>query len=455
MSPSKQKQLKPGRTPWLTPPKVLVLGFVAIIAVGTLLLSLPIAAADGQRLNLINALFTATSALCVTGLTVVETGTHFSVFGQVVILVLLQVGGVGFITMAVAISVLIGRRVGLRERLTLQESLGYVKVQGMVKLALYILAVALVAEAVGFVLLWSRWQADLGPGQAAWFATFHSVSAFVNAGFDLFGKLGQSSLEAYRGDLLVNVVIGGLIFLGSLGLPVLDEIVHWRRVRRFSLHAMLVLTMSGLLLVVGAVFLLFTEFESTSSLAQMPWGERLMVAVFHSASARTGGFSTVPLVEMSAAAWFVIMPLMFVGAATASMGGGVKVNVLGALLVALWSVARGREDVEVFERTIPRETIYKALAVMIGAATFVMLMTVSLTFIERLDPLHLMFEVVSAFGTVGYSLGVTPYLSTASKLVVVVTMFVGRLGPLTLIAALAQQPAAQLMRYPEEKILIG
>ena len=455
MSPLQQKHPLPGRTPWFTPPKVLVFGFAAIIFVGTLLLSLPVSAADGQRLTLIDALFTATSALCVTGLTVVETGTRFSVFGQIVILFLLQVGGVGFITMAVAISVLIGRRVGLRERLMMQESLGQIKMQGMVRLALYILAVALVAEAVGFVLLWLRWQADLGPGQAAWFAVFHSVSAFVNAGFDLFGQLGQSSLEAYRRDLLVNVVIGGLIFLGSLGLPVLDEIVHWRRVRRFSLHAMLVLTMSVFLLVIGAVFLLFTEFDSASSLAQMPWHERLMVAVFHSASARTGGFSTVPLVEMSAAAWFVIMPLMFVGAATASMGGGVKVNVLGALLVALWSVARGREDVEVFERTIPRETIYKALAVMIGAATFVMLMTISLTFIERLDPLHLLFEVVSAFGTVGYSLGVTPDLSTAGKLVIVLTMFVGRLGPLTLIAALARRPTAQLKHYPEEKILIG
>lgn len=455
MFSKKSNQLPPGHVSWLTPPKALVLGFVVIIALGTLLLSLPIAVADGKRLALVDALFTATSALCVTGLTVVETGTRFSVFGQVVILGLLQVGGVGFITMAVVISVLIGRRVGLRERLLVQESLGQVKMQGMVRLALYILGMALVAEAVGFVLLWSRWQADLGPGQAAWFAAFHSVSAFVNAGFDLFAQRGQASLEAYRTDVLVNLVVAGLIFLGSLGLPVLNEIVHWRHTRRFSVHSHLVLIGSGLLLIVGAGLLMLTEFEAHSPMAQMPWGERLLVAVFHSASARTGGFSTVPLVDMSAAAWLVLMPLMFVGASTASMGGGVKVNVVGALIATLWSVARGREDVEVFERTIPRETIYKALAVMIGAATFVMVMTIALTFSERLDPLHLMFEVISAFGTVGYSLGVTSQLSSVGKLLVVITMFVGRLGPLTLIAALARQPAARYVRYPEEKILIG
>jgi trk system potassium uptake protein len=455
MTPTKPKRQWLGNQTWFTPPKALVLGFAAIIAVGTLLLSLPVAAADGQRLSFIDALFTATSALCVTGLTVVETGARFSIFGQVVILVLLQVGGVGFITMAVVISVLIGRRVGLRERLLLQESLGYIKVQGMVRLALYILAVAVTAELVGFFLLWMRWQADFGAGQAAWFAVFHSVSAFVNAGFDLFGGLGQSSLEAYRADLLVNAVIGSLIVLGSLGLPVLDELVHWRRGRRLSLHTLLVLSVSALLLFSGAVLLFLTELEPHSTLAGLSWGERLLVAVFHSASARTGGFSTVSLADLSAASWLALMPLMFIGAATASMGGGVKTNVIGVLLATLWSVARGREAVEAFESTIPRETINKALAVMMGAVTFVMLMTITLTLSERLDPLQLMFEVISAFGTVGYSLGITPNLSTTGKLLIVLTMFVGRLGPLTLIAALARQQSTQLLHYPEEKILIG
>ncbi|MFU8773636.1 MAG: TrkH family potassium uptake protein [Anaerolineales bacterium] len=455
MQHAEPNRLLPGSGRWLTPPKALVLGFAAIITIATLLLSLPIAAADGERLSLVDALFTATSALCVTGLTVVETGTRFSIFGQVVILLLLQVGGVGFITMAVVISVLIGRRVGLRERLLLQESLGYIKVQGMVRLALYILGVAVAAELVGFVLLWLRWQADLGPGQAAWFATFHSISAFVNAGFDLFGKFDQSSLEAYRGDVLVNVVVGGLILLGSLGLPVLDEIVHWKPGRRFSLHTMLVLSVSALLLVSGAVLLLITELEPHSALAQLPWGERLLVAVFHSVSARTGGFSTITLADLSAASWLAIMPLMFIGAATASMGGGMKTNVLGALLVTLWSVARGREQVIAFERTIPRETINKALAVMMGAVTLVMIMTILMTLSERQNALYLMFEVVSAFGTVGYSLGVTPHLSTVGKLLLVITMFIGRLGPLTLIAALARQQSTQLFQYPEEKILIG
>jgi trk system potassium uptake protein len=454
MTPTKPKLQWPGRQTWFTPPKALVLGFAAIIAVGTLLLSLPVAAADGQRLTFIDALFTATSALCVTGLTVVETGTRFSIFGQVVILALMQVGGVGFITMAVVISVLIGRRVGLRERLLLQESLGYIKVQGMVKLALYILAVALVAETVGFFLLWSRWSADLGSGQAAWFAVFHSVSAFVNGGFDLFGQYGQSSLHAYRSDVLVNLVVGGLIILGSLGMPVIGEILQWKRGRRFSLHTLLVLYMTVLMLISGTVLLFFIESESHSPVAQMAWGERLLVAGFQTAS-RTGGLSTVELVELSTASWFVLMPLMFIGAATASMAGGVKVNVVGAMLFFLWSVARGKDEVVAFERTIPRETIYKAMAVIFGALTFIIIMTVAINMVEDLDPLHLMFDVVSAFGTTGYSLGVTPDLSSTGKLLIMITMFVGRLGPLTLIAALARQQPTQLLHYPEEKILIG
>jgi trk system potassium uptake protein len=440
---------------WLTPSKALVLGFAALIAIGTFLLSLPIATADGQPLHWLDALFTATSALCVTGLTVVDTGTRFSLFGQIVILIMLQTGGVGFVTMAVVISVVIGRRVGLRERILLQESLGYIKVQGMVRLALYILAVALVAETVGFLFLWSRWQAEMGAGRAAWVALFHSVSAFVNAGFDLFGQFGQASLHAYRGDVLVNVVIGGLIFLGSLGIPVLDEVIHWRRTRRFSLHALLVLTISGILFIGGSILLLLIELDVRSPLAELPWGERILVAGFHSASARTGGFSTIAIVEISPAAWFLFMILMFIGAATASMGGGVKVNVVGALIFTLWSVARGREEGEAYGRTIPRETVYKALAVMIGSATYVMVIVIALSLSESQDPLHLMFETISAFGTVGYSLGVTSQLSPIGKLLIILTMFVGRLGPLTLIAALARRPSAQLFHYPEEKIMIG
>ena len=440
----------------MTPPKALILGIALMIVIGTSLLSLPAATADGTSLRWIDALFTATSALCVTGLTVVDTGTHFSLFGQIIILILIQIGGVGFVTMAIVISVLIGRRVGLRERLLVQESLGQVKFQGMVRLALYTFLLALVAEFAGMILLWLRWQADLGPARAFWFAIFHSISAFTNAGFDLFGAVGESSIHGYRGDLLVNAVIGGLIVLGSLGLPVLDEILRWHRTRRFSLHSSLVLVTSGLLLAGGAILLFFVEISPDSTLAQMTFGERVLVSLFQSTSARTGGLTTVPLVEMNPAAWFLLMALMFVGAATASMGGGVKVNVLGALLATLWSVARGREEIKAFGRTIPSETVYKALAVMIGSVTFVMVMTIGINISESLDPLFLMFEVVSSFGTVGYSLGVTPHLSDAGKILIVITMFVGRLGPLTLIAAIARrQKTIQLIHYPEEKILIG
>lgn len=447
--------MNPGRFHWLTPPKILVLGFILIIGVGTLLLKLPVSVVDGREISWIDALFTATSAACVTGLSVVDTGTRFTLFGQVVILFLIQIGGIGFVTMAVVISVLIGRRVGLYERLLVKETLGQIKVQGMVRLTLYIASVALAAEALGAVLLWLRWQSDLGAIRAAWYAVFHSVAAFANAGFDLFGAQGQISLSGYRQDVLVNVVIGVLIIMGSLGIPVLDELIRWHKTRRFSVHAMLVLTLSIFLLVGGTLLMFITETESRSPVGQLPWGERLLVTAFQSASARTGGFSTVALTDMSAAAWFVLMALMFAGAATASMGGGIKTNVLGVLLATLWSVGRGREEVEAFGRTIPRETVLKALAIMFSAATFVMVITILLTITEKLPPLHLLFETVSAFGTVGYSLGITSSLSVPGKVLIVITMFAGRLGMLTMIAALARQSSAHLRRYPEEKVLIG
>ena len=443
------------RASWLTAPKALVLGFGGMISLGTVLLGLPAAAANGQPLAFIDALFTATSAVSLTGLTVVETGTRFSSFGHAVILILAEVGGIGFAAMAVIISVLIGRRVGLRERMLVQESLGQVKLQGMVRLALDILVLTLVAQAIGAALLWLRWQAELGAARAAWFAVFHSVSAFTNLGFDLFGQFGQQSLHGYRADLLVNLVIAGLIVLGSLGMPVLYEIAAWRRTRRLSLHSKIVLTVSAALLAGGGLLLLVTELDSGSPLAGLPWGERVMAAFFHSASARTGGLSTVPLGALSGASLFVLMALMFVGAATASMGGGIKVNLLGALLATLWSVSRGREAVEAFGRTIPRETIYQALAVMIGSVALVIVMTIVLSALEALDPLAVMFEVVSAVGTVGYSLGATAQMSAGGKLLIAMSMLFGRLGPLTMIAALARRQQAQHLHYPEEKILIG
>jgi trk system potassium uptake protein len=429
--------------------------FLAMISLGTVLLSLPAAGAGGQPVHWVDALFTATSAVCVTGLTVVETGTRFSTFGHVVIIGLAEAGGIGFVSMAVLISVLVGRRVTLRERLLVQESLGQVKVQGMVRLVLHILALTLTAQAIGALLLWLRWQEDLGLARAAWFAVFHSISAFTNAGFDLFAQLGQDSLQGYRSDVLVTVVVGVLIVLGSLGLPVLDELARWPQTRRFSLHAQLVLVVSGALLVGGAILLLITESETHTLLGELPWGERILVAVFHSISARTGGLTTVPLAGLSSGGLLVLMALMFVGAATASMGGGIKVNVLGALLATLWSVARGRDEVEAFGRTIPRETIYKALAVLMGSATLVMVMTIVVVTLEGSEPLPLMFEIVSAVGTVGYSLGASAQMSPAGKLVVALTILIGRIGPLTMIAALARPPSLQHVRYPDEKILIG
>ncbi|MCS7220680.1 MAG: potassium transporter TrkG [Anaerolineae bacterium] len=435
--------------------RVLVLGFAALISLGTGLLSLPAATTNRERLPLVDALFTATSAVCVTGLTVVDTGVAFSPLGQAMILGLIQVGGVGFVVMAITVSVLIGRRVGLRERLLVREALGQIRLQGMVRLVLYVIAVALILESAGATLLFLRWLPEMGIAQAAWFAVFHAISAFTNAGFDLFSQMGSSSLSIYRNDLVIVGVVGGLIALGSLGVTVLDELWRWPRTRRLSLHSRLVLLVSVSLWIGGALLIFVDETLSGTLVGQLPLGQRLLTAAFHSISARTGGFSTVPLAEFSQASLIGLLTLMFIGASTASMGGGVKTNTIGALLMTVWSIARGRLEVEAFGRTIPQETIYKALAVVTGAMLWVLGASTILAILEDHALMPLLLETVSAFGTVGYSIGITSELSVAGKLVIIATMFAGRLGPLTLVAALTRQPQLPAVRYPEEKILIG
>lgn len=438
----------------LSPSQVLVFGFGLIIGVGAALLSLP-AASNGKRLSPVDALFTATSAVCVTGLTVVDTGTFFSPLGQGVILALVQVGGVGFITMAVAISALIGRRVGLRGWLLMQEAMGHPWVQGMACLALRVLGAAMAFEGIGAVLLFLRWLPKLGVGRAAWFAVFHSVTAFANASFDLFGQLGGSGLSAHRADPWVNAVVGGLMVLGGLGITVLNELWRWPPSRRFSLHTRLVLVVSGALLLGGTLALFAAESEAGTPMGKLPPGERLMAAAFHSASARTCGFTTLPLAELSGAGKLALLVLMFIGASSASMGGGVKTNTIGAILAALWSMAKGRDEAEAFGRTIPKETVYKALAVISGAAVWIGAASFVLAISESQELTALVFETVSAFSTVGYSLGATPRLTPLGRLVIAATMFVGRLGPLTVVAALARRWRPMPTRYPEEKILIG
>lgn len=433
-----------------SPPKVLVAGFATIIFVGAALLCLPFASASGQPADALTALFTATSAVCVTGLVVVDTGTHWSFWGQLIILILIQTGGLGFMTMATLFFLLMGKRIGLKKRMLIRESLNQVNVAGVVSLVRAVLIFTFVTEGVfAFVLSW-RFFYDVGWPRCLWWGVFHSVSAFNNAGFDIFG--GFRSLTAYVNDPVVVFSVTTLIILGGIGFSVVVNIYKWKE-RRLSVHSRLALLITVLL--TGSGFFLFLLLEWSHGLGHLSLPGKFLGAYFQSITPRTAGFNTVEIGSLRSATQFLLIIFMFIGASPGSTGGGIKTTTFGLLLIAAWSLARGKEDAEVMRRRILSEQVYKALAVSLLAVSLVTVTTLILNVTEQADFLTIFFEAVSAFGTVGLSMGLTPHLSAVGRLIVILTMFTGRLGPLTLVFALAQRKKKAFLRYPEEKILIG
>lgn len=435
-----------------------------MILLGTLLLSLPVAHA-AEPVSVLDAFFTATSATCVTGLTVVDTGTRFSPFGQAVVLGLIQIGGLGLMTFAVFVGIALGGRVAFSERMVIQESMHHTPSAGVRRLVRYVLAFTLVSEAVGALWLWLRLRQDLPPGAAAWSAVFHSVSAFCNAGFGLF----PDSLVRYRGDLTVNLAITGLIILGGLGflasMELRDQLLaRLRRLRppQATLHTRLVLLVTAVLLAGGALAYLVLEWDNV--LHDLPPGERLLAAWFLSVTSRTAGFNTVDYGQLSSATLFLTIFLMFVGGSPGSTGGGIKTTTFGllvALVVARW---RGRGRASVFHRTIPHAVMDRALLLAMLAWALVSLAIGLLVMAESAGVPHqreeprfvaLMFEAVSAFGTVGLSTGITAGLGATSKLVLIALMFMGRVGPLTLILAMSPRQQRGRFRYAEENVMVG
>lgn len=435
----------------LSPPQVLVAGFALLILLGALFLMLPGFTAPGKRTDLLTALFTATSAVCVTGLVVVDTGTHWSLPGQVLIMLLVQVGGLGFMTMAMIFFIVMGRRVGLKNRLLVQESLNQLSVEGVVRLVKSILFFTLGAELLAAVILGAWWYRQMGP-KGAWFGLFHSVTAFNNAGFDLFGDF--RSMIGYAADPVVNLVVTSLIITGGLGFSVVYDL--WKNrgdKRRLSVHSRLVITTTLILLVLGAV--LFASLEWGWALKGLPLQGKLLASYFQSVSTRTAGFNTVDITALRPTTLFLIAILMFIGASPGSAGGGIKTTTFGLLILASRAVAKGRDDVEVYNKRIPFHQVYKALAIFLLATLWVVLVTMTLTLTEKADFLTLFFETVSAFGTVGLTMGFTPDLSDAGRMLIISTMFLGRLGPMTVAFALARGRSRSRIRYPEEKIIVG
>jgi trk system potassium uptake protein TrkH len=441
----------------LTPPQVLVLGFAAIILIGACLLMLPIASTDGNPLPFIDALFTATSATCVTGLVVVDTGTHFTTFGQIVIISLIQVGGLGFMSMATLIFFVLRRRITLKERLLLQEALNQGSMEGIVRLFRKVILYSLTIEGIAAVIFTIRWSFDLGFPKALYYGIWHAISFFNNAGFDLFGPITGpfSSLTGYANDFITNVVTMALIILGGIGFIVMSDLIDFKKTRKISLHTKIVLTMSGFLIVFGAIVIFIFEFTNSRTLGSLEYGGKILASFFQSVTPRTAGANTVDLASLRQATQFFMIILMFIGASPGSTGGGIKTTTFTILIGAMIAMIRGKEDIVFFRFRLAKDRILKAITLTMIALFLVIFVSMVLSTTENAAFLKILFEVTSAFGTVGLSMGLTPHLTTLGKVMISLTMFAGRLGPITLAYALQPKKEKELYRYPEGKITIG
>ena len=433
--------------------------FLVLISVGTLLLMLPIATNEGISTRFIDALFTATSAACVTGLVVVDTATHWSPFGQVVILLLIQAGGFGIMAgSTLLLLIFIGRRTTLRDRVVVNESLGGLQLGAVSTLLKRIAIFTLVTEAAGAVVLSISFMAgpEAGPTWhplGIWWGVFHAVSAFNNAGFDLTG--GYRSLGPFVDDWTVLLTIAILLSLGGLGFAIVGDAVSKRRWARMALETKLVLATTAALLVGGTVLIGFTEWSNPATLGALPEEQRLLNAVFESATLRTAGFTALDTGAFVEATLFVVMALMFIGGASGSTAGGIKVNTFSVLLIAITSTVRGQPSAMAFGRRIQHAVVYRALAVALLALAFVFVIGLGLTLTTEATFVQTLFEAVSAFGTVGATTGITPDLTDPARIITTFAMFVGRLGPLTLVLALAARARPVPYRPAVEAVRIG
>ena len=420
--------------------RLIALGFALVILIGAGLLLLPVSVRPDAEVSFIDALFTSTSAVCVTGLIAIDTADHFTFFGQAVLAGLIQIGGLGVSSVGVGLILAAGGRVGFKERLLVKDALNVDSVAGMVRLVKAVLLMTLCFEGAGVVLSFITFIQDYPFGQALWISIFHSVAAFNNSGFDILG--GLRNLIPYQTDILLNLTTCGLIIFGGLGFLVILDINRCRSFRKLTLHSKVVLTTTGVLLLIGTLLLKATE--------EISW----LGAFFHSVSARTAGFSTYSIGSFTNAGLFVLIILMFIGASPGSTGGGIKTTTFFALMQEARTVFSKRLP-GAFHRTLPQEMLRKSSVIALLSALVVFIGTFLLCVLEpEYDFIQLLFEVVSAFGTVGLSTGITPDLSVAGKLVIILTMYTGRLGAFTLLSVWINRPEPSV-RYTEEQIMIG
>ncbi len=447
------------------PTQLLILGFMAVIFTGALLLDLPISSNSGQSVGFVNALFTSTSAVCVTGLAVVVTQSHWTLFGKTVIMFLIQVGGLGFMTIAMTLFMILGRKISLKERLIMQEAMNQYTLAGMVRLTKNVILGTFLIEGVGALLFSLVFVPEYGL-YGVYMSIFHSVSAFCNAGFDIVGPNG---MVPYAGNVIVTVTIMVLIILGGLGFSVwIDVIKVSREARQFkltpvrwfkrcTLHTKLVLVITAGLIFGGALFFFILEGMNPGTLGDVSLKDKILGSFFQSVTSRTAGFNTVFQAELTDSSKFMTILLMFIGGSPASTAGGIKTATFGVLFFAVVSFVKGRDSVEIYNKRVPFEIVQRSLAILAISLTVVITVTMALSITEGAAFMDVFFESVSAFGTVGLTLGLTPELTTLGKLLLSMTMFFGRLGPFTIMVALTLRSRRNntSIVLPEEKVMVG
>ena len=441
--------------------QIITAGFLFIILLGAAILSLPISSRSGQWTNLVDSLFTATSAVCVTGLVVLDTATHWSLFGKVVIISLIQIGGLGFMTIATMISLIRGKKINLKERLLIQESLNQIDLSGIVSLTRKIILMVFIIESVGGILLSISFIPKFGLIGGLAYGFFHSISAFCNAGFDLMGSISGefSSLTSFYDNSFIMITVSLLIILGGLGYPVILDVLKNKRFSKLNVHSKLVITSTVLLLLVGFVFIFGLEYNNPDTLGNMDMKGKVLSSIFQTSTLRTAGFNSIDLALTKEPTILLMIILMLIGASPASTGGGIKTTTVAVLFLTVKDFLCGKDEIHIFERSISFDSIKKAIVIFFIAIFIFIVGTLVLSITNpQFSLIECVFEVMSAYATVGLSIGGSPNLNTIGKFIIMILMFLGRVGSLTIFTAILSINISKKdknIRRPKGKIIIG
>ena len=444
--------------------RMIALGFLCAIILGTLLLMLPIASKSGEVTSLVDASFTATTSICVTGLTTVITTNHWSLFGQVVILFLIQFGGLGVVTFTTTIFLILGKRIRLSDRLVIQDAYNIDTLSGIVRLTKKIMKGTLIVEGIGAVIFAFQFIPEFGIIKGAWYSIFHAISAFCNAGIDL---IGGDSFIPYRDNVLINFNTMFLIILGGLGFPVWWDIVNlmkraikkefkYRTIfRRLTLHSKIVLSFTLILIIGGATLTLLLEYNNPETIGNLSFSKKLMASTFQSITTRTAGFATIPQHFFRSSSSFIYIIWMFIGGSPSGTAGGVKTATIAIILISTSCIVNGKRQIVAFHRSISENYLRKGLAVMVVSLTVLLVMNVALSAVQNSDFLDTLFETTSALATVGLTRNFTGTLTTIGKIIIMMTMYLGRIGPITMMLAFNVKKHVGETSLPEGKILVG